>query len=96
MQFRAAYQRNEEEEAKIAPIIQRFEKLCRNYLELEKIMDAPLPHNYPQEYNVTSMPIEAAAESVAIEERQRLGLGDSPVPMLRDILEQSVGIRVFT
>jgi hypothetical protein len=95
VQFRAAYQRNEKEEVQIAPIIQRFEELCRNYLELEKIMDAPLPRNYPQEYDVANMPIEAAAESIAIAERQRLGLGDSPVPMLRDILEQSVGIRIF-
>ncbi|WNZ22388.1 ImmA/IrrE family metallo-endopeptidase [Leptolyngbya sp. NK1-12] len=95
VQFRAAYQRNEQEEARITPIIERFEKLCRNYLELEKIMDAPIPRNYPQEYDVASMPIEAAAESIAIAERQRLGLGDSPIPMLRDILEQSVGIRVF-
>ena len=95
VQFHAAYQRNEKEEALIAPIIQRFEELCRSYLELEKIMDAPLPRNYPQEYDVTNMPIEAAAESIAIAERQRLGLGDSPIPMLRDILEQSVGIRVF-
>ena len=95
VQFRAAYQRNEQEEAQISPIIQRFEELCRNYLELEKIVDAPIPRNYPQEYDVTNMPIEAAAESIAISERQRLGLGDGPIPMLRDILEQSVGIRVF-
>jgi Zn-dependent peptidase ImmA (M78 family)/DNA-binding XRE family transcriptional regulator len=95
VQFRAAYQRSEQEEARIDPIIQRLEKLCRNYLELEKIVDAPLPRNYPQEYDVTSMPIEAAAESIAIAERQRLGLGDSPIPLLRDILEQSVGIRIF-
>lgn len=95
VQFRAAYQRNEQEEAQISPIIQRFEELCRNYLELERIMDAPIPRNYPQEYDVSNMPIEAAAESIAIAERQRLGLGDGPIPMLRDILEQSVGIRVF-
>jgi Zn-dependent peptidase ImmA (M78 family)/DNA-binding XRE family transcriptional regulator len=95
VQFRAAYQRNEQEEARIDPIIQRLEELCRNYLELEKIVDAPLPRNYPQEYDVTSMPIEAAAESIAIAERQRLGLGDGPTPLLRDVLEQSVGIRIF-
>ncbi len=95
VQFRAAYQRNEQEESRIAPVIQRFEDLCHNYLELEKIMDAPIPRNYPQEYDVTNMPIEVAAESIAIAERQRLGLGDGPIPMLRDILEQSVGIRVF-
>ncbi len=95
VQFRAAYQRSEQEEARIDPIIQRLEELCRNYLELEKIVDAPLPRNYPQEYDVTNMPIEAAAESIAIAERQRLGLGDGPIPLLRDILEQSVGIRIF-
>jgi Zn-dependent peptidase ImmA (M78 family)/DNA-binding XRE family transcriptional regulator len=95
VQFRAAYQRNEQEEAQINPVIQHFEELCRNYLELEQIMDAPISRNYPQEYNVTNMPIEAAAESIAIAERQRLGLGDGPIPMLRDILEQSVGIRIF-
>ncbi len=95
VQFRAAIERNSQEQAKINPVIQRFEELCRNYLELEKIMDAPIPRNYPQEYSVSNMPIEATAESIAIAERQRLGLGDAPIPMLRDILEQSVGIRVF-
>ncbi|MBW4659415.1 MAG: ImmA/IrrE family metallo-endopeptidase [Drouetiella hepatica Uher 2000/2452] len=95
VQFRATYQRSEQEEVRINPIIQRLEELCQNYLELEKIVDAPLPRNYPQEYDVTSMPIEAAAESIAIAERQRLGLGDGPIPLLRDILEQSVGIRIF-
>jgi Zn-dependent peptidase ImmA (M78 family)/DNA-binding XRE family transcriptional regulator len=95
IQFRAAYRRNEVEESQIEPVIRRLEELCRNYLELEKIVDAPLPRNYPQEYEVTNMPIEAAAESIAIAERQRLGLGDGPIPLLRDILEQSVGLRIF-
>ncbi|VXD22022.1 Transcriptional regulator [Planktothrix serta PCC 8927] len=95
VQFRAAYRRSETEEAQINPAILRLEELCQNYLELEKIMDAPLPRNYPQEYDVTNMPIEVAAESIAIAERQRLGLGDSPIPILRDVLEQSVGLRIF-
>jgi Zn-dependent peptidase ImmA (M78 family)/DNA-binding XRE family transcriptional regulator len=95
VQFRAAYQRSEQEEARINPVIQRLEELCRNYLELEEIMGAPLPRNYPQEYEVTNMPIEASAESIAIAERQRLGLGDGPIPLLRDTLEQSVGLRIF-
>lgn len=95
VQFRATYQRSEQEQAPIEPIIQRFEELCRNYLELEKIMDAPLPQNYPHEYDVTNMPIKVAAESIAVTERQRLGLGDGPIPLLRNILEQSVGLRIF-
>ncbi|MCD8486372.1 MAG: XRE family transcriptional regulator [Desertifilum sp.] len=95
VQFRAAYGRNELEESQIHPIILRLEKLCRNYFELEKIVDAPLPQNYPREYKVGGMPIEQAAEGIAVEERQRLGLGDGPIPLLRDILEQSVGLRIF-
>jgi len=95
VQFRAAYRRSEDEEAQINPSISHLEELCRNYLELEEIMDAPLPRTYPQEYEVTNMPIEAAAESIAIAERQRLGLGDSPIAHLRAILEQSVGLRIF-
>jgi Zn-dependent peptidase ImmA (M78 family) len=41
------------------------------------------------------LPVESAAESVAMEERNRLGLGDGPIGILRDILEQDVGIRIF-
>lgn len=95
VQFRAAYQRSEKEEAQVDPLIQEFEILCQNYLRLEQIVDAPLPKNYPQEYEVTNMPLEVAAESLAIAERQRLGLGDGPIPLLRDVLEQSVGLRIF-
>ncbi len=95
VQFRAAYRRNDAQESQIEPVIVRLEELCRNYMELEEIMDAPLPQNYPQDYEVTGMPIEAAAESIAIAERQRLGLGDGPIPLLRDILEQGVGLRIF-
>lgn len=95
MQFRAVYQRSEGEEVQIEPAILRLEELCRNYLELEEIMSAPLPQNYPPEYQVTNMPLKAAAESIAIAERQRLGLGDSPISRLRDILEQDVGLRIF-
>jgi Zn-dependent peptidase ImmA (M78 family)/DNA-binding XRE family transcriptional regulator len=95
VQFRAAYRRSELEELQIEPVIRHFEELCRNYLELEQLVGAPLPRNYPQEYQVMGMPIEQTAESLAVAERQRIGLGDSPVPMLRDILEQGVGLRIF-
>ncbi|NJM77113.1 MAG: ImmA/IrrE family metallo-endopeptidase [Acaryochloridaceae cyanobacterium RU_4_10] len=96
VQFRSAiYDRSEAEQGQIDPSISRLEELCQHYLQLEKIVDAPLPRNYPQEYDVANMPIEAAAESIAIAERQRLGLGDGPIPLLRDLLEQGVGLRIF-
>lgn len=95
VQFRAAFQRSEPEKEEIVEVIQHFEQLCRNYLELEEMMDAPLPRNYPREYEVEGMPIAQTAESIAISERQRLGLGDGPISLLRDILEQNVGLRIF-
>lgn len=95
VQFRAAFQRSEPEKEEIVQVIQHFEQLCRNYLELEEMMDAPLPRNYPREYEVEGMPIAQTAESIAISERQRLGLGDGPISLLRDILEQNVGLRIF-
>lgn len=95
VQFRAAYQRKPEEEAKIIPVIHHFEELCQNYLVLEEIMTAPMPRNYPTEYDINHMPIESAAESAALSERQRLGIGDGPISSLRDILEINVGLRIF-
>ncbi|MFY7807269.1 MAG: ImmA/IrrE family metallo-endopeptidase [Limnoraphis robusta] len=94
VQFRRL-QTNQAEEIQIKPVILRLEELCRNYLELEEIMQAALPVNYPQDYEVKNMPIEPAAESIAIAERLRLGLGDGPIPLLRDILETGVGLRIF-
>ena len=95
VQFRAAYRRSTAEEAQIEPVISILEELCRNYLELEQIIEAPLPRHYPSEYKLENLPIEVAAESIAVAERNRLGIGDGPVPLLRDILEQDVGLRIF-
>ena len=67
----------------------------RNYLELEQLMVAPLTRKYPLEYPVAGIPASQAAETIAIQERNRLGLGDGPLQGLRDILEQEVGVRIF-
>ncbi|GAB4277232.1 MAG: XRE family transcriptional regulator [Oscillatoriaceae cyanobacterium] len=95
VQFRTAYRATDVEQAEIEPVIRQWEEFCRYYLELEEIMRSPLPQNYPREYPVSATSIELEAEAIAIAERQRLGLGDGPIPMLRDILEQSVGLRIF-
>jgi len=94
-QFRAMYRLNKEEEQEIKPYVLQLEELCQNYLELEQIMKSPLPRKYPPEYNVSGMPVEVTAEAIANQERQRLGLGDGPIGMLRDTLEISVGLRIF-
>lgn len=95
VQFRAAFRQSEQERVQIEPVINEFEQLCRYYLELEQIVDAPLPKNYPVEYKTDGLPIEVAAESIAVSERNRLGLGDGPIALLRDMLEQDVGLRIF-
>ncbi len=38
VQFRAAYGRNESEQALIEPVIQDLQELCQNYLELEEML----------------------------------------------------------
>lgn len=95
VQFRGPFVRSRQDEAEIAPVIGQFEGFCRNYLELEQLTDSPLVRKYPPEYKVAGLPLEPTAESIALEERNRLGLGDGPIPILRDVLEQDVGLRIF-
>lgn len=95
VQFRGPYLRDEDDDSEISKHINELEELSRDYLELEQITDAPLIRKYPNEYNIDGLKVDRAAEDVANQERKRLGLGDGPIPMLRDILEQDVGLRVF-
>src|SRR6266699_3766355 len=95
VQFRGPYTRTDEDATAITTFIDELERLCRNYLELEQITGSPLMRKYPLEYEIAGLRTAQAAESVAIEERNRLGLGDGPIPILRDILEQDVGLRIF-
>lgn len=75
--------------------IQRFEELCRWYMDLERMVDAPLPIRYSEEYDVSGTTPERAAEAVATAERNRLGLGDGPIGDLWSLLETDVGLRIF-
>jgi Zn-dependent peptidase ImmA (M78 family)/DNA-binding XRE family transcriptional regulator len=95
VQFRGPSWRTEEDDLKIGPFVDDFEELCRDYLELEEITKAPLAFKYLPEYEIAGLSTEQAAEWVALEERNRLGLSDGPIPMLRNILEQDVGLRIF-
>lgn len=95
VQFRGPALRSIEDDAAIAPYIDALEDLARGYLELEQITGSPLIKKYPAEYEIEGLRSDQAAEMVAIQERHRLGLGDGPLPILRDILEQEVGLRIF-
>ena len=95
VQFRGPFLRSEDEDKEISQYIDQLEDLSRDYFELEQITNSPLSQKYPNEYSINGLRVDLAAEDVANQERKRLGLGDGPIPLLRDILEQDVGLRIF-
>ncbi|HEX4964293.1 MAG TPA: helix-turn-helix transcriptional regulator, partial [Thermoanaerobaculia bacterium] len=82
-------------EAEIQPVLLELQRLCEDYVELERIRRAPLPQRYPSLYESGGLAPFLAAEDIANAERNRLGLGDGPLPDLRDFLETDVGLRMF-
>jgi len=95
VQYRGPAKSADADQEKMTRAQRELEELCRNYLELEEITGMSLVTNYPPEYKITGLGAEQAAEDVAMQERNRLGLGDGPVPILRNILEEDVGLRIF-
>jgi len=93
-QFRGPTLRNQRDTEDVQIPIETLKEYIRNYYELEQITKAPSIRKYPIPYNTEALSIEEAAETVAIEERNRLRLGDSPIALLRNILEE-VGLRIF-
>jgi Zn-dependent peptidase ImmA (M78 family)/DNA-binding XRE family transcriptional regulator len=94
-QFRGPVLRTEEDNTVIEPYVEQLKFLARNYFELEHITQSPLNRRYPSVYEVGHLSTSVAAENIAIEERTRLGLNSGQIPLLRDILEQDVGLRIF-
>jgi Zn-dependent peptidase ImmA (M78 family)/DNA-binding XRE family transcriptional regulator len=75
--------------------VRQVERLVEDYVELERLAEVSPRSRYPDEASIIGVDPESAAAEFAQSERNRLGLGDAPVPRLRDILESSVGVRVF-
>lgn len=95
--FRVAMEKvkpTEADELRVA--ISDFKVFVENYLDLENRMKAPMRLNYPRpvEFN-PRVNVAELAEDVANRERQRLGLGDQPIPNIRTLLESDVGVRIF-
>ncbi len=95
VQLRAVLAPGMEVQEEIDSGMAEFERLCLDYLELERICKAPLLRNYPEQYRTHGIAPESAGEDVASAERNRLGLGDGPLLNLREVLEGDVGLRVF-
>src|SRR5689334_23604234 len=93
-QFRGPAYATAEDIDNISPYIDRLEQLARNYRELEEMLGKSIKDKYPPELQPGRVS-SATAEAAAISERQRLGLGDAPLPILRDLLEQEVGLKIF-
>jgi Zn-dependent peptidase ImmA (M78 family)/DNA-binding XRE family transcriptional regulator len=80
----------------LALAIDELRRLSEDYIELEEMCRAPMPRRDPPTYEVDrGIAPEVSADDVASAERNRLGLGDGPLPNLRDVLESDVGLRIF-
>lgn len=95
VQFREMARGADQDPSDRAADVQRFEDLCRWYIELEEQAGSPLPRRYPEPYDVSGSSPESASEEVAAAERLRLGLGDGPIGDLWSLLETDIGLRVF-
>jgi Zn-dependent peptidase ImmA (M78 family)/DNA-binding XRE family transcriptional regulator len=97
VQFRSTIKVTSEDMESINKGVDLLIQLCTNYYELEQLVDEPLIRNYPPIYQYRDLGLntDQAAEGLAMTERNRLGLGNGPFPILRDILEKDVGLRIF-
>ncbi len=95
--FRAAVEKVKPDDAdQLRAAIGEFKVFVENYLDLERRMKAPMRLNYPPPLELNSrVNVSELAEDVANRERQRLGLGDQPIPNIRTLLESDVGVRIF-
>ncbi len=95
--FRAALEKVKPAEAEqLRAAIGEFKVFVENYLDLERRMKAPMRLNYPRPVELNPrVNVAQLAEDVANRERQRLGLGDQPIPNIRTLLESDVGVRIF-
>jgi Zn-dependent peptidase ImmA (M78 family)/DNA-binding XRE family transcriptional regulator len=95
VQFRSALARTQADDERIAASIEALQELCTDYFELEQMLQRPLVRNYPTVYQYDRRRLEQAAESLARRERNRFGVDEGPLPPLRALLEQIIGLRIF-
>lgn len=95
--FRAAVEKVKPADAdQLRVAIGEFKDFVEDYLDLERRMKAPMRLNYPPPVALNPrVNVAELAEDVANRERQRLGLGDQPIPNIRTLLESEVGVRIF-
>ncbi len=73
-----------------------LEDFGRRYVHLEKLANDRIVRREPPMFSLErAVSMERAAEELAATERQRLGLGDGPLPDLRVVFEEDAGLRIF-
>jgi Zn-dependent peptidase ImmA (M78 family)/DNA-binding XRE family transcriptional regulator len=92
--FRAALS-SAPDASQLSGAVTRLEDQADNYLDLLRRAETDAPGRYPAARSISHLDPGQAGEDLAIEERNRLGLGDGPVRPLREVLEIEVGLRVF-
>ena len=76
--------------------VRDFQMLCEDFRQLERLNRSSLEHSYPPQYPSEGISSELAAQDIASAERNRLALGEGPLLRLRELLEDDVGLRVFS
>ena len=76
--------------------IRELQRFADDYRQLEQLVGAQPLADYPPEVTLPRTNLAEFAEDVAIRERSRLHLGDQPVLELRQVLENNVGVRIFS
>ena len=94
-QFRGPAGLEEKVASDMEVCINELRALSFNYFELERLLGEPQLKKFPSEYQLGRLRPNELGEQIAIEERQRLGLGDGPIPELRKLLEREVGLRIY-
>lgn len=75
--------------------VQQLSELAKAEVELEALLGIKRQRNYPPERPVMPGDVRAQAEQDALELRQWLGLGLSPITDIVTLLEMELGVRVY-
>jgi Zn-dependent peptidase ImmA (M78 family) len=79
----------------IASATQLLADLARSEIELENLLGIERTRNYPPERPILPGDVTRQAELDALELRQRIGLGVSPIQDIISLLEFEFGVRVY-
>jgi Zn-dependent peptidase ImmA (M78 family)/transcriptional regulator with XRE-family HTH domain len=93
-QFRVAAGRMPEQR-ELREAARDLQRLGEDYLELESLLGLTNATSDPPAHLLHRGDPAVQGEQLAEEERRRLGLGDGPLPHLREVLENDARLRVF-